>query len=136
MGRRIRQRTVESNMDQKILIGMIVSTKFCLDVSQMLNINYFRTKHAQIIAKWIIRYFKKYRTAPEQSIKDIYEAEQDTLGEEEAEKQLSIAYESSGGVGWDNFADLSAAFAWDDTLQGRDYWGGLHVISKGGSFNV
>lgn len=58
------------------------------------------------------------------------------LGDEEAEKQLSIAYESSGGVGWDNFADLSAAFAWDDTLQGRDYWGGLHVISKGGSFNV
>ena len=58
------------------------------------------------------------------------------LGEEGAEKQLSVAYESSGGVGWDDFADLSAAFAWDDTLQGRDYWVGLHIISKGVSLNV
>lgn len=44
------------------------------------------------------------------------------LGEEEAEKQLSIAYESSGGRDWEDFTDLSACFYWDETKQGYSYW--------------
>lgn len=48
------------------------------------------------------------------------------LGDEDAEKQLSIAYESSGGRDWEDFTDLSACFYWDDTSQGSEYW--LYVL--------
>lgn len=48
------------------------------------------------------------------------------LGDEEANKQLSIAYKSSGGKDWEDFTDLSACFYWDDTSQGSEYW--LNVL--------
>lgn len=51
------------------------------------------------------------------------------LGEEEAEKQLSIAYESSGGRLWEDLTLLSVAFVWDETTQGWDYWNNINEES-------
>lgn len=44
------------------------------------------------------------------------------LGEDGAEKQLSIAYESSGGRDWDDGDDLACTFFWEETEQGYVYW--------------
>lgn len=46
------------------------------------------------------------------------------LGEEEAEKQLSIAYESYSGhsCGFEDHVYVSAAFEWIETEQGYEYW--------------
>lgn len=51
------------------------------------------------------------------------------LGEDEAEKQLSIAYESSGGGEWEDLTVLSSAFVFDETAQGWSYWYGIHKDS-------
>lgn len=48
------------------------------------------------------------------------------LGGEDAEKQLSIAYESSGGEGWVNDCSISSAFNWGETEQGSAYWSDVY----------
>lgn len=53
------------------------------------------------------------------------------LGEEEAEKQLSIAYGSSGGEHWEDSRLLSIAFYWDGTIQGHDYWENIYNCKVG-----
>lgn len=99
MSSRIRMRNVEIDMDKKILIGMIVSTNFCLEISRKINVKYFRTDYSRKIAKWILDYFKKYKIAPSKHIKDIFETEEEKLKEEEADlikrflKELSNRYE-------------------------------------------
>lgn len=52
------------------------------------------------------------------------------LGDEEAEKQLSIAYESSGGRLWEDLSLLSVAFVWDETTQGWSYWHNINEVSN------
>ena len=96
---RVRRREVSVDMDKKILTGMIVSKSFCSDVSRVLNIKFFKTEYSQKIARWILKYFKKYNKAPGKHIKDIFENEQSSLKEEEADlikaflKELSKKYE-------------------------------------------
>lgn len=116
---RVRQRVVESDMDKKILTGMIVSTNYCLDVSRIIDLNFFLTSHSKKIAKWILSYFKKYKIAPEQQIKDIFQEEEATLKKEEADliesflKELSDRYEEERSI--EN--NLNIPYLFDQTIE-------------------
>ncbi|QYW06069.1 hypothetical protein KASIA_p025 [Shewanella phage vB_SspS_KASIA] len=60
----------------------------------------------------------------------LFETVSKVLGDEEAEKQLSIAYESSGGRLWEDLSLLSVAFVWDETTQGWSYWHNINEVSN------
>jgi hypothetical protein len=118
---RIRRRVVETDIERKILTGMIVSTNYCSDISGILNIHYFRTPYSKKIAQWVLHYFKRYKSAPGKSIKDIYEAEQETLKQEDAElirnflKELSSKYEEEKPDSIEN--NLNPQYLFDQTLE-------------------
>lgn len=56
------------------------------------------------------------------------------LGDEEAEKQLSITYESSAGRQWEDRTNLASCFYWDETRQGTKYWNDLYDNIEGVSY--
>lgn len=58
------------------------------------------------------------------------------LGGEEAEKQLSIAYKSSGGEGWLDDRSMSCAFSWGDTDQGYTYWSDVFNVRVVASYQA
>lgn len=64
---------------------MITSTKFCREIEKSYKKEYLLTTHAQIIAKWSIDYFRKYKEAPFKKIQDIYYLEKQNLKEADGE---------------------------------------------------
>ncbi len=83
MPSKFRIRKVDTNIEQQILIGMIVSTTFCRDVLPMIDYEYFQTSYSAVIARWCMEYYTKYQEAPGKSIKAIFESEQQYLKETE-----------------------------------------------------
>ena len=80
------RRKVDSDIETKIIIGMITSDKFLRDLSLILpsNRNNFESSYIDTVAKWCLRYHKKYGKAPMEYIKDIYNTEKERLKDGEA----------------------------------------------------
>lgn len=64
---------------------MIISTRFCRDIERFFRKEYLLTTHAQIIARWCLEYYKKYKEAPAKKIQDIYFLEKQNIKEADGE---------------------------------------------------
>jgi len=119
MRNRIKRRQVDVDFDKKILVGMIVSDSYCSDISRVIDLQYFKTDYARKIAKWILQYHKRYKEAPKNHIKDIFEAEQETLKEEEADLIKSFLREISNQYENDtNFEkSINTPYLFDQTIE-------------------
>jgi len=105
-----------AEIERKILIGMIVSTKFCRDILPIVSKDYFVAPYAKEVLKWVSIYFKKYEKAPMLHIQDIFEAEKDSLPHERIPlvetflESLSEEYEKSENFNTDYLFDESIKF--------------------------
>ena len=81
----MRRQAVNNTIEDKILTGMIISTKFCRDINRLYKKEYLLTSYAQIIARWCLDYYRKYREAPIKKIQDIYHLEKSKLKEADTE---------------------------------------------------
>lgn len=97
------------NIERKIIIAMIINTKFLKQSINLIDIKYVQSKEAKILVSWIFEYFHKYKKAPKNNIQDIYleklrnkkiqknQAEiiediLDNLSEESANTKINIKY--------------------------------------------
>lgn len=118
MQSRVRRRSVDVDFDSKILTGMIVSNSYLKDISRVIDLSYFKNEHSKKIAKWILAYYKKYKSAPNKQIKDIFEAEQETLKEEESDliktflSKISKKYEEEKDVE----KNINTPYLFDETI--------------------
>lgn len=64
---------VDTSTEQRIITGMIVSTKFLKEIEPNLELDYFQNGYAKIVAEWVIDYYKEYSIAPFKDIQDIFE---------------------------------------------------------------
>jgi replicative DNA helicase len=119
----IRRKTVDNSIEDKIITGMIVSSKFCRDIQQKVKSEYFQVPYANRISAWCMNYYKQYKKAPEGNIKDIYESEKAKLKSEEAElvadflTKLSGKYEMETHFNSDYLLDLSLPYFKKRSLQ-------------------
>ena len=81
----MRRQAINNTIEDKILTGMIISTKFCRDINRLYKKEYLLTSYAQIIARWCLDYYRKYREAPIKKIQDIYHLEKSKLKEADTE---------------------------------------------------
>jgi hypothetical protein len=63
---------VDNSLEKRILIGFITSTEFIKNISRIYNKDYFSAHSSRLIAKWCINYFKKYESAPNKHITDLF----------------------------------------------------------------
>ena len=75
MGKIIEEQDIRTEVERKIVIGLIMSTNFCSRIFQVYKPEYFELQYAKIIISWIKRYYKEYKKAPNKMIQDIYEIE-------------------------------------------------------------
>lgn len=78
-----RIKTIDNTLEEKILIGLIVSDKVCRDTIKLIKKNSFQNPYSQTIVKWIMTYYREYKKAPQQTIQDIYNVEKEKLKEDE-----------------------------------------------------
>ena len=100
----ISRRTVDAQIERRILTAMIVSTEFLRSTVHATDPAFFRSSYAQKIVRWVLSYYEKYEEAPKQHIQDIYDAKQKSLREEDAElisellSSLSESYEQDSNL--------------------------------------
>jgi len=68
----IERKKVSLDHERKLLMNMIVSTRFLRDIVPMLNPAYLKARYTQLIAEWIKEYYSEFNEAPKQAIQDIY----------------------------------------------------------------
>lgn len=80
----LKRRVVSSEIEEKILTGMIVSDSFCRDMIKVLDGDSFETPFIARVTSWVLDYYWTYKKAPSSHISDIYKIEKNSLYEEEA----------------------------------------------------
>jgi hypothetical protein len=98
----ITRHVVNSDLEKKIITGMIVSDEYCSVVMKMgIKRQYFKIEYARTVQDWIREYFQKYGKSPGKNIQDIFVSEQGKMREAETEiiahflDGLSVEYERS-----------------------------------------
>lgn len=91
-------------IEQKIVIGLIVSDIYIQHIHKLWNPRLFQSKTAKRIASWCMEYYDKYNKAPFHDIENIYlrKLKEDNLAEDVANEieqdilpELSSLYENS-----------------------------------------
>ena len=59
-------------IERKIVIGMIINTKYLKQAINLINTKWVQSKEARILITWILEYYNKYKKAPKHDIQDIY----------------------------------------------------------------
>lgn len=84
--KRVKVKDDESFIDRKILIAMLTNTDYLKQIRQAIDLKYFESKYAKIMASWCIDHFDKYEEALNEKIEDLFWQEKiKTLPKELAE---------------------------------------------------
>ena len=100
----IQKRTVETATEQRILTGLIVSSKFIREIQDAINLGYFQSSYIKKVARWTLDYFDEYETAPFEHIQDIFNSKSYELDPSELEvveqllTNISERYQQEGGI--------------------------------------
>ena len=62
-----------NNQERRILIGMIVDSVVLGRISSKYQQQMFKSKWANIISKWCLKYYQKYKKAPMKHIESLFE---------------------------------------------------------------
>ena len=81
----LRRKKVDSDIEEKILTGLIISDVLCRDMEAILQSQKeaFESPYIQKISRMIMAYYKKYRKAPGRTIQDIFNTEKKRMKEDE-----------------------------------------------------
>ena len=81
----IESRNISVVDEKRIVTGMITSTDFIKEIQDIIEIDYFTNSYLKKIAQWCLAFFDEHKKAPNQHIRDIYEAESCRLKETDSE---------------------------------------------------
>lgn len=81
----LKKTKVSGTEEKRIVMGMIVSTKFMEQIKPVLRLDYFTNSYLKTVAIWCDSFFEEYKKAPFMHIKDIFESEQPKMKETEIE---------------------------------------------------
>ncbi len=107
---------VDSSTERKILIGIIVDSKFLKTIYPSLQVSYFQSKYAQTIVKWVSKHYEFYEEAPFDSIQDIFTKNRSSLKVEEQEligsllSSISKDYQKDQGINSEFLADFAMEY--------------------------
>lgn len=79
----LRSKKIDTGIEQKILIGMIVSDKFLRETIHLTDLIYFQNPFISRVADWCLNHYDTYKSAPKQHIQDVYDLERPNINAEE-----------------------------------------------------
>lgn len=112
----MKRKKVSSDIEESILTGIIVSDPFCRECEKIIRKGYFKNPQIERVANWSLSYFKKYRKAPNKTIKDIFNIERKNLQKEEVDivklllMKLSNKYETGDQLNVDYLLDRAIPY--------------------------
>jgi hypothetical protein len=81
----LNRRKVSTDIEKKVIIGMIVSKKYLQEIYQLADLSYFQSTYTRKIAEWCLEHYSYYEEAPFDTIQDIYSNNKPNLSQEDSE---------------------------------------------------
>ena len=112
---RFRRRTITNDLEKKIIIGLITSKKFCADIVQIVDKDFFQIEYAKVVAEWAVDFYKKYKEPIGKAIEDVFKTERSDLDEDTVAligtflANISSEYETDG-FNADYYADSTREY--------------------------
>ena len=66
------QSPTDIETEKEIITAMITNTQYLKEIQQIYHPEMMQTPYSKIIAGWCLDYFKKYNTAPESEIQELF----------------------------------------------------------------
>ena len=87
MALKIERRSINTDQEKSIIIGLITSDKFIKNIHPIINSNLslLLTTYARTVANWCIEFYNKYKLAPKKNIQQLYEHKKLDLDENTSE---------------------------------------------------
>lgn len=76
---------INTDIERRILTGMIVSQKFLSEIANTVDFDYFENRWCKLVARWCMNYFTQYNKAPWNHINDIFNSHKKQLKDSEVE---------------------------------------------------
>lgn len=117
----VRRVPVDTDHEQQLITGLVVSTEFCRKVLPLVKLEHVKDPQSRRVVSWVQDYFKRYDKAPGLEVQTLFKLERPHLSETEGGllerylATLSTKYAESERHNWDFQADLSR-----DYLRARD----------------
>lgn len=119
------RKKIDSLMEQKIVIGMVISKEFLAQGISAIDISLIQSDHLRLIARWVIQYWERYGEPPKENIESIYHAwvrkgkAPDEMVESvsDALELLSSEYEKEGDLNIPYLLDSSSEYFNNRRLQ-------------------
>jgi len=73
MSSTVKTKKINSRIERRIVIGMIVSDAFLRDIVPLYKPTFLRSTFARTVAAWCMSYYKKYKKAPGRTIQNLFE---------------------------------------------------------------
>jgi hypothetical protein len=106
---------VDSEVEKKTLIALIMSDEVCNQLIPKARPEFFNIGYAGTVFSWIATYHQKYRLAPKKAIQDLYQAERENLSPELS--SLISQFLSGLSSEYENMDDLPTKFIVDQATK-------------------
>ena len=100
----LNRKKVSTNIEKRIVTGLIVSKEYLQEVYQLIDLSYFQNSYTAKIAEWCLDHYSYYEEAPFATIQDIFNLEKPKLQEEDSElisfllSDISKKYQLGDGI--------------------------------------
>lgn len=111
----IRKRPPETEMERKIIIAMITSSRFLQEIEPIFRDDSLVLSYTRAIAGWCFDYFKRYKTAPEKHIQDIYELHSKNGRFDSTECELIETFLSGLSEEYEQLSSFNVSYLIDQT---------------------
>jgi len=81
----IRRHVVSGDIEKRIITGAIVDDNYCSQLIKMAKKHHFKIDFARTVFQWVEDYYRLYKKAPGNEIRNIFMTEQESLKEAEAD---------------------------------------------------
>jgi len=135
----LNRKKVDTNIEKRIVTGMIVSKTYMQETYLLIDLAYFQNSYTRIVAEWCLDHYSYYEETPYTTIQDIYNLERSKLKEEESEligmllSDINEKYQQEEGLNVPYLIDRTVEFCKSrelDLAGAEDQVSGFRKIQK------
>lgn len=84
----MKRQKLDALSERDIIIGLIVSDKFCREVTPCLDPKDLEIEYTRIVAGWVKWYYQKFKTAPKSDILKLYRAKIEEIKDDDLQENI------------------------------------------------
>lgn len=102
--------------EKDIIIGLIVSDKFCREIIPTLKTKDLEIEYTRILAGWIVWYYSKFKTSPKTDVLKLYRSKVEEIKDESLQENI-LSFIESVNEDFENIKNFNEDFMIQKSIQ-------------------